>query len=454
MTAPTLRRFARALLLAAAPGLAMAADAPPVDPVDPGVPKVDFLHRFAAPGLSQNDEFLVLRPGAAWYPADEAATGAQGTAIVVMDLAPDGHVAKTTLAASTHAPALDAQALRLASQLHWMGARKVPPQASVRVLFARDTNDSVQQKTCVELNLEIAWLKAHDPAQPPEAVGALRAIRGLVILNSTWMPDRVDREAGQPARDALFVASRRTVDECAAHPEQRLKDAFNHLLHAAAQAHEHEAALPVPAATTGTLPRSILRTERDESIDVGAIVVHANDADYPAAALAAGQQGNVEVQADLGEGGAIEQVSVHRAYSRDPALAAAATEIFRRHLLAEAHLDKSHPAMLPAALLATVKFERDDSKSITSLDCATFRKDEAAWRGDRLFLPDYQTKHSALLARAFHLEDTPGRLPQREQWLSDNDRMHEAELKTMDAACGATPAKLAIDAFIDAIDNL
>ena len=451
MPTPTLRRFAHGLLLAAAPALALAADAPPVDP---GVPKVDFLHRVAAPGLAQNDDVLVLRPGAAWYPADEAATGAQGLAIVVMDLAPDGHVAKTTLAASSHAPALDAQALRLASQLHWMGARKVPPQASVRVLFAPDTGDSVQQKTCAELNLDVAWLKAHDPAQPPEAVGALRAIRGLVILNSTWMPDRADREAGQPARDALFVASRRTVDECAAHPEQRLKDAFNHLLHAAAQAHEHEAPLPVPATTTAPLPRSILHTERDDASYAGAISVLGRDPDYPAAALAAGQQGDVEVQADLGEGGTIDEVSVHRDHSRHAALATAATEIFRRHLLAEAHLDKRDPATLPAALLATVKFERDDPETITSLDCATFRKDEAAWRGDRLFLPDYQAMHSALLSRAFHLDDTPGRLPQREQWHSDNDRMHEAELKTMDAACDATPAKPAIDAFIDAIDNL
>ncbi len=451
MPTPTPRRFAHALLLAAAPALALAADAPPVDP---GVPKVDFLHRVAAPGLSQNDDVLVLRPGAAWYPADEAATGAQGLAIVVMDLAPDGHVAKTTLAASSHAPALDAQALRLASQLHWMGARKVPPQASVRVLFARDTGDSVQQKTCAELNLDVAWLKAHDPAQPPEAVGALRAIRGLVILNSTWMPDRVDREAGQPARDALFVASRRTVDECAAHPEQRLKDAFNRLLHVAAQAHEHEAALSVPATTTAALPRSILHTKRDDPDSVRAITVRARDPDYPAAALAAGEQGNVEVEADLDEHGVIEQVHVYRDFSHSPLLAAAAPEVFRRHLFADAHLDTRDPATLPAAFFTTVKFERDDPSSVASLDCATYRKDATAWHGNRLFLPDYQALRSALLARAFHPEDAPGRLPQREQWHSDNDRMHEAELKTMDAACDATPAKPAIDAFIDAIDNL
>lgn len=442
-------RIARFVLLAAAPSLAVAAAAS-APSMDAEVPIASFQQLLTAPGMTQLDDALMLYPAVAWYPADEARAGAQGTAIVVMDLGPDGKVAKTTLVSSTHSRVLDEQALRLASQLHWMGERKAPPRASLRVIFVRDTADSVQQKTCAELNLDVAWQKSHDPMQPSENVGALRTIRGLVNFNSSWMPDRADREAGRPAREALFVASRRAVDECAAHPELRLADVFRRQMRAAAAAHEHEPALPVPAIATGPLPRSILFTSRDAATYAGSMRVLAKDPDYPAAALAANLQGEVEVQAELGEHGAIEQVHLHRDYSGSPLLVDAASEILRRHLLAEAHLETRDPATLPAALLATVKFERDDETSVLSLDCQTFLKDEAAWHGARLRLPDVLALRSALSSRAWHL--TTGRLPQRERWMSDADAAHELQMRAMDADCGAAPAKLAIDALIDAID--
>ncbi len=444
----TPRRFFRTLLLATVPGVAIAASAPAADP---DAPAVNFLKHFTAPGLTQDDDSLVLEPGAAWYPDSEAATGAQGMAIVVMDLAPDGRVAKTTLAASTHVPALDAQALRLASQLHWMGARKPPPQASVRVRFVRDTIDSVRQKTCAELNADVAWLKAHDPAQPPENVGALQVIRGILELTSKWLPGR---PVDQQGRAAMDVASRRTVEECAAHPDQRLRDTFPRLLNAAAQAHENEPARPAPVETASALPRTILHMQRDDPESAGVFTVLARDPDYPADALAAGQQGDVQVQADLDDHGAIEQVHVVWDYTRSPLLTAAAPEIFRRHQLAEAHLDTRDPATLHAALLGTVKFERDDSTSITSLDCATYHQDAMAWRGDTLSLPDYQALLTVLRARAVDVEHTPGRRPRREQWLHDKNSLRKDQLKATDADCAATPAKPAIDAFIDAIDDL
>lgn len=146
---------------------------------------------------------------------------------------------------STQAATLDQQALRLTSQLHWIGKRKTPSQASPRVRFSRDSIDSVQKKCCAELNQDVAWMKVDRPAQPPENVSALGITRNLVWFNTRWMPDRHDCKAGQPLRDALFLASRRTIDERTVQPDKRMNDVFNHLLYEASKAGETAPSSPV-----------------------------------------------------------------------------------------------------------------------------------------------------------------------------------------------------------------
>ncbi len=401
----------------------------------------------------QVGDLLMLSPGAAWYPESDAAIGAQGTALVVMDLTRDGQVAKARIVQSTQAPALDRQALRLASQLHWMGARKAPPQASLRVLFSRDSIDSVQKKSCAELNQDVAWLKAHRPVQPPENVGALRVARNLVSFNTSWMADRHDREAGRSVRDALFLASRRTVAECGAQPDKLMKDVFNHLLHEASKARETAPASPdnVPD-EAGPLPRSILHTQRDEPISLGSITVTRGDAEYPQAALTAGAQGEVEVRAELDEAGMIERVATKSDRSGSPMLANAAQEVLRRRWT-EARLEKKHLATWPVAIEMTVGFKRDDTDSITSLDCATYRLDATAWRGYRLHLPDFRSLTDVLGMRAMGLISFKGRQPQRDTAMfNDKDRL--AEMNALEEACDAAPQKLAIDALIDVIDAM
>ena len=434
-------------------GLFSSGSPAPLDaPADPA--RLDFhkalgLH---APGLKQFDDVVVLSPGSAWYPDSEAATGAQGLAIVVMDLTPDGHVAKANMVRSTHAPALDDQAVRLASQLRWMGARRMPPQASLQVLFSRDDGRSAPAKSCADLDVDVAWLQAHDPAQPPETVSALRAIRGLVMLNTTWMPDRIDREAGQPARDAVFVASRRTIAECAAHPDRSLKDVFNPLLHQAALAHENAPALPVPATDAGALPRSILYTSRDVPASAGRVFVLGNDPAYPPAALAAGQQGELEVQADLREDGTIERTVVNRNQFGSGVLAAGAEQVLRRWL-ADVHRARKDPDTFPPAVVMEVVFKRQETDTIASLDCATYRIDAADWKGDLLQLPDFQSLTSLLTMRAFDPDTPDARLPHRDM-TRFKDRDRREQVKALDAACLAAPDKRAIDALIDAIDAL
>jgi TonB family protein len=436
--------LASIVLLAALPGLAAAGDTPSSTA---GLRSLLTDRRVALVG-----EGVMVSPGASWYPEAEAAAGAQGMAIVVMDMAPDGSIASSRLAFSTHSPVLDEQALRLAGTLHWMGAGKTPPQASLRVLFSRDDSRSVQDKSCAELNVDIAWLKAHDPDQPPEVVGALQSARGMVILNTSWMPDRSDREAGRPVRDALFVASRRTVAECAAHPDQRMKDIFNRVLYEASQAHEHEPALPTPPARLGKLPRTILHTRRDDPYNAGTVAVGGKDPAYPAAALAAGAQGNVDVVASLGDGGAIADVIVTHDYSGSPLLAGAALDIARRRI-AEAQLETRDPSTLPAAILLNVSFERDDSASVLALDCATYRVDAGAWRGDLLRLPDFQTMTTVLSMRHWGRKGVGTRVPRRDISLF-TDKEREAEVRGLDKACAAEPNMLALDALVDVIDAM
>lgn len=440
----SVRVLTSVLLLAALPALA-ASD-------DPAASTTGLRSLLTDRRVSLIDDAVRLSPGSAWYPEAEAATGAQGLAIVVMDLAPDGGIASSRLVATTHSPVLDEQALRLAATLHWMGAGKMPRQASLRVLFARDDGHTVQNKSCAELNVDVAWLKAHDPAQPPEAVGALQSTRGMVMFNTSWMPDRSDRAAGQPVRDALFVASRRTITECAAHPDERLKDVFNHVLHEASEARAHEPALPTPTIDAGLLPRTILHTRRDDPVDAGGIAVGGKDPAYPAAALAAGAQGNVAVQADLGDGGTIAHVAVRHDFSGFPVLADAAVDIARRRL-AEQHLESRDASTLPAAVLLDVSFERDDSASILALDCATYRVDAAAWHGDLLRLPDFQTMTTVLSMRHWGQKGVGTRVPKRDT-SSLTLREREAQMRALDTACAAQPNALALDTLVDVIDAM
>jgi TonB family protein len=461
MPIPTLRRslclLMSALLLAVLSAFAAESPAPAsaasTPSVDQAAPQVGYQGRLTAAGLMQMNDLLMLSPGAAWYPESDAATGAQGTALVVMNLTADGQVAKARIVRSTQAATLDQQALRLASQLHWMGARKTPSQASLQVQFSRDSIDSVQKKTCAELNQDVTWLKAHRPAEPPENVGALRIARNLVSFNTSWMPDRHDREAGKPVRDALFLASRRTIDECVAQPDKLMKDVFNHLLHEASKAGEIAPASPVAVADdAGPLPRSILHTQRDEPVSLGSVSVTRGDTDYPQAALTAGAQGEVEVRAELDDAGMIERVLTQSDRSGSPTLANAAQEVMQRRWT-EAQLVKKDPATWPVAIVMTVDFKRDDTDSIPSLDCSTYRLDATAWRGRRLQLPDFQSLTAVLGMRAMGLISSEGRQPQRgTAMFKDKDRL--AEMKALDEACDAAPQKLAIDALIDVIDAM
>jgi hypothetical protein len=231
-----------------------------------------------------------------------------------------------------------------------------------------------------------------------------------------------------------------------------MKDVFNHLLHEAALAHEKAPAMPVPAASVGPLPRSILHTRRDDPFDAGSIWVLGGDPAYPVALLAAGVQGEVEVRVELGDAGAIDRVVVQRDDSGYPALADAAQDI-ARHRLAEMHLDKVDPAKLPAVVTLSVNFQRNDPRSVAALDCATYRVDAAAWRGDRPRLPDFQSLIDLLGSRAFGAMGADARLPRRSAMMfGAQDSV--AEMKALDAACDAAPRKLAIDAIIDAIDAM
>lgn len=407
-----------------------------------------------APGLGQIGDLLVLSPGAAWYPEAAAATGAQGLAVVLMDLAPDGRVLKTEIAYSSHASVLDQQARRLASQLHWMGARKMPARVSLRVLFARDSMQSVSEKTCAELNLDVAWLKSHDRAQPPEHVGAMNVLRGMVLFGTNWMPDQRDRDAGRALRDAMLLASRRTIGECAKHPEGRMQEVFDRHLREVAGTREHAPPAPRAALDMGKLPRSILHTPSDDVVYGDGILVHASDAAYPSSSLAAGHQGDVEVRAELDDAGEVEQVVLHQDHSGSSELINAALDVVRGRL-AKGYVGKTgDDGHVPPAIVMRVFFSRHDTDSIASLDCATYRLDAAAWGGERRRLPDYETLNSVLFRRAVQAQEEGPRRPRRDTFGEFKEKDHLTTMQALDEACDAAPRKLAIDALIDLLDAM
>src|SRR5258708_3147611 len=96
----------------------------------------------------------VLEPGTSNYPADLAATGAQGSVRIQSKVGTDGRLVDAQVATSSNSAQLDdlaiayvnKQRIRSPAEIH--GAQEVV----VQVTFSRDTIYTILKKTCAEFN--------------------------------------------------------------------------------------------------------------------------------------------------------------------------------------------------------------------------------------------------------------------------------------------------------------
>jgi len=127
-----------------------------------------------------------LRPGDTAYPAALAEQGVQGTAEVLVRIAPDGTPADVSLHATSRSAALDEQALAYVRGLRF-GARAgagsgALPDVIVPVEFLRDTIEALQAKTCAEFNIDKAYFKAAFPEIEASRMPVVRMTTGMLLL--------------------------------------------------------------------------------------------------------------------------------------------------------------------------------------------------------------------------------------------------------------------------------
>lgn len=398
-----------------------------------------------APDEMTLDDVLVVTARSPLYPDGVAAQGQQGVVVLLLDLAADGHVTGASVHTSSRSPALDEAARQRALTMRFAGKGAPPARASLKVDFRRDTIDTIQVKTCAELDTDIAWQHAAFPERPATDVIALRLAVNMVMLNTVNFMHGEER--GRVTR-ALQVALEATVKGCAERPDHRMKDVLNHALKQASDAGAASPA-PSPAAAasrpvaTARLPRTILHQARlDEPVWARAQRFTADMTDaYPPALSGRGLQGTIELQATVPPDGVARHVVVTRS-SGSPELDAAAVARVQAlklpHGADEPDLDAHFD----------VEFVKDTNETIPRKRCGEFGTDLAAFarmhpgapRGD---YPAFALAHEILLEAAIRRSDSFEDLPKA--WM-DRDLLRAADDRAV-AECAAHPASLFLDVY-------
>jgi len=165
----------------------------------------------------------VLEPGSSSYPADLAATGAQGTVKIRSTIAPDGRLIEARVETSSKSTQLDELAigysnkLKIKSPAEAKGAR----EALLEVTFARDTVDTILKKTCAEFNTDLAFARGLDPAATAGDLRGYRLVSGMVMFGMNRSPKEMTTMA-KNLKDAPLALER----TCAAFPDEKFAAVF------------------------------------------------------------------------------------------------------------------------------------------------------------------------------------------------------------------------------------
>jgi TonB family protein len=126
----------------------------------------------------------VLEPGSSSYPAELAATGAQGTVHTRSTIGPDGRLLDAQVVTSSKSAQLDERAVAYVNKLRITSPVDSSPgrSALLQVTFARDTTSTILEKTCEEFNTDLAFARGLDPAATASDLRGYRLAQGLVMF--------------------------------------------------------------------------------------------------------------------------------------------------------------------------------------------------------------------------------------------------------------------------------
>lgn len=186
-------------------------------------PLVCFAQSSAPPKLMPQSP----EPGTQYYPAEVAASGAQGSAELTARITADGGLIEPKIERSTGSPQLDELAISLvkAIKLKTKGGAAFPESVIVPVEFEKDTILTVPTKTCKDFSVDLAYARGLNASAGAQQVRAYRLATGMMML----LP-------GLPQERQLVVARNlKTLPplierDCAAAPEAMFMETLSKLI--------------------------------------------------------------------------------------------------------------------------------------------------------------------------------------------------------------------------------
>jgi TonB family protein len=135
----------------------------------------------------------VLEPGSSNYPAELAATGAQGTVTTRSKIDPDGRLVDAQVVVSSKSSQLDELAIGYANKLRIKAPAdaKGAQEALLQVTFSRDTTFTILKKSCAEFNTDLAFARGLDPAATASNLRGYKLAQGIVMFAKNRGPKEV-----------------------------------------------------------------------------------------------------------------------------------------------------------------------------------------------------------------------------------------------------------------------
>jgi TonB family protein len=140
------------------------------------------------------------------YPSELADKGVQGDALIHAKVQADGRLVEPTLARSSHSDALDQSALQIAATMGFQPAKgqEVEREIEFKVVFVRDTLETVVKKSCAEFNTDLAYYQSTYPERKAGDMPVFKLSTGAIIALRGFELERIKRLKAMP--DAVAAA--------------------------------------------------------------------------------------------------------------------------------------------------------------------------------------------------------------------------------------------------------
>lgn len=171
----------------------------------------------AQPSGQMMEGDTAVYPGEPAYPANLAARGVQGRAVVRVRVAADGKARSVAIAESSRSRELDKAALALARSFPYAPAKKgvAPEEVLVPIRFRKDSLSGLPKKTCADFNIDKAYFSATFPELKVSDMEVVKLAMGAVIFTLPG-PQQMPYAENSNAVAAAAIAA------CATQPKETL----------------------------------------------------------------------------------------------------------------------------------------------------------------------------------------------------------------------------------------